>query len=184
MRRGFTLQKQLIISCLSALLLVDVALGVYAWNLSSAQSAQQELATLQRNEKLLKADIEYAQKTRQDIPRIQKDCDDYEHSMFPGSAGYSSVTSDLGAIAAKSGLRLDTTTFRSGDVKGHALKEIDIDASVSGTYAGVVHFLNGLQRSSNLYAVESLSARSDSQNLGARGLLRVSVHLKTYFRAA
>jgi hypothetical protein len=38
-----------------------------------------------------------------------------------------------------------------------------------------------LQRSSNFYAVEGLSARSAAQ---ARGGLQVTVHLKTYFRAA
>lgn len=182
MRREFTFQKRGIIVLLAALIVADITLGAYSWNLSSAQSAQQELAALQRTERLLKADIEYAQRIRRDIPDIQKNCDRYEHSMFPESAGYSSVTADLGAIAAKSGLRLETTSFRGVDIKGHALKEISIDTSVSGNYRGIVQFLNGLQRSSNLYAVESLSAKSDAQNQG--GLLRVSVHLKTYFRAA
>jgi Tfp pilus assembly protein PilO len=183
MRRGFAFKRRAIISVLTALILADVALGVYTWNLAAGQTAQQELAMLQRNAKLLKADIEYAQKTRRDIPAIQKQCDQYERSMFPGSSGYSSVTADLNALAAKSGLRLGASTFRTVEVKGHEqLKELSIDAAVTGSYSGVVHFLNALQRSPNLYAVEALSARPDQQNQGAH-ILQVALHIKTYFRA-
>lgn len=182
MRREFKFRKRAVLFVLSALLIADVALAAYSWNLSSAQSVQRDLETLRRNRKLLKADIDYAKKTRQDIPAIQKACDEYERTMFPESTGYSSVTSELSAIAAKSGLRLENRAFRANEVKGHAFKEINIDASVRGNYISVVHFLNALQRSPNLYSVESLSARSE-QNPATRELLRVSVHLKTYFRA-
>jgi Tfp pilus assembly protein PilO len=185
MRRGFAFKKRATMVFLTALILADIALGVYTWNLASGQSAQQELATLQRNAKLLKADIEYAQRTRRDIPAIQKQCDQYEHSMFPASSGYSSVTADLNALAAKSGVRLGASTFHSSEVKGHEqLKELNIDAGVTGSYSGVVHFLNALQRSANLYAVESLSARPEGQNQGPKGLLQVALHIKTYFRAS
>ena len=184
MRREFKFRKRAVLFILTALLIADVALAAYSWNLASAQTAQQHLEILKRNRKLLKADIDYAKKIRQDIPAIQKECDEYERSMFPESTGYSSVTAELSAIAAKSGLHLDNRSFRASEVKGHGFKEISIDASVRGNYVSVVHFLNALQRSPNLYSVEALSARSDSQNQGARDLLHVSVHLKTYFRAA
>jgi Tfp pilus assembly protein PilO len=184
MRREFTFRKRTILVIVTALLLADVALAAYSWNLSSAQAARQQLETLKRNRKLLKADIEYAQKIQRDIPSIQKACDAYEQSMFPESAGYSSVTSDLSAMATKSGLHLQSYAFRANDIKGHPLKEVEIDASVSGSYIGVVHFLNALQRSSHVYAVESLAARSEIQNQAARGQLQVRVLVKTYFRAA
>jgi len=35
----------------------DIALGAYAWNLASAQAAQQEMALMTRNRDLLKKDI-------------------------------------------------------------------------------------------------------------------------------
>jgi hypothetical protein len=55
---------------------------------------------------------------------------------------------------------------------------------VKGDYRGVVRFLNELQRSKNFYAVEGLSAHSGSQTQGVRGALQVTLHIKTYFRAA
>ena len=184
MRRGFTFRKRAILVIVTALLVADVALAAYSWNLSSAQAARQELETLKRNRKLLKADIENAQKIRQDIPSIQKACDAYEQSMFPESAGYSSVTADLSSMAAKAGLHLQGSAFRANELKGHPLKEIVIDTSVSGTYTGIVRFLNALQRSPHVYAVESLAARSEAQNQAVRGQLQVRILVKTYFRAA
>ena len=59
-----------------------------------------------------------------------------------------------------------------------------IDAQVTGDYRGVVRFLTSLQRSPNYYAVEGLSARPAGQSKGPKGALQVTLHIKTYFRAA
>jgi Tfp pilus assembly protein PilO len=185
MRRDFTIQKRLILSLLVLLIGADVALGVYSWNLASTQSAQQELGIMMRNRDLLKKDIQRANEIRSHIPAIQEDCDVFEQSLFPETTGYSTVTAELSALAAKSGLRLDSRSFIPKNVKGHDLTELKIDAQVTGDYRGVVRFLNGLQRSDNFYAVEGLSARSATATQGSRrGALQVTVHLKTYFRAA
>jgi len=185
MRRDFKVKQRLIIFLLVLLLAADVALGVYSWNLASAQTAQQELSLLTRNRDLLKKDIQRAQEIRRRIPAIQKDCDAFEESLFPASTGYSTISAELGTLAGKSGLRLDGNAFKTKNVKGTDLTELEIDAQVSGDYRGVVRFLNGLQRSSNYYAVKGLSARSAAQVRGSsKGALQVTVHIKTYFRAA
>jgi Tfp pilus assembly protein PilO len=184
MRRDFKLKKRGIALLLAVLIGAAVALGVYSWNLASAQSAKQELALMTVNRDLLKKDIQRAQEIRSRIPAIQKDCDAFDQSLFPESSGYSTVSAELGELAAKSGLRLDSRTFKPKPVKGRGLTELAIDAQVIGDYRGVVRFLNALQRSPNFYAVEGLSARSSPQAQGARGALQVTVHIKTYFRAA
>ena len=183
MRRDFKLEKRGIILGVALLVAADIALAVYGWNLASAPQSQQDLMVLTRNRDLLRADVKRAQDIRQKIPAIQKDCDQFEQSLFPESTGYSSVSAELGSIASKSGLQLESKGFRQNDVKGRALTEVDIEATVSGSYSGVVRFLNGLQRSNNVYAVESLDAKSENQQ-GARGSVRVTMHIKTYFRTA
>jgi Tfp pilus assembly protein PilO len=184
MRHDFKLKRRAIVMALATLIVADVALGAYSWNLASARSAQQSLDFLSLNRNLLKKDIDRAESISRRIPAIQKDCDAFEASLFPETTGYSSVTAELSALAAKSGLQLGSRSFRPNEVKGRRLTEVTIEVGVTGSYAGVVRFLNGLQRSPNVYAVEGLSARSDSQAQGAKGQLRVTVHLKTYFRAA
>jgi Tfp pilus assembly protein PilO len=184
MARDFKIKKRLIVVLLVLLVAADVALGVYSWNLASAQTAQQELLLLTRNRDLLKKDIQRAKEIRSHIPAIQKDCDAFEGSLFPQSTGYSTVSAELNSLAAKSGLRLDGNAFKPKNLKGSDLTELVVDAQVTGDYRGVVRFLNGLQRSANYYAVEGLSARSGAQAHGSKGSLQVTVHIKTYFRAA
>ena len=61
------------------------------------------------------------------------------------------------------------------------MQEVEIDAVVDGSYSQVVHFLNGLQRAQNVYAVEALDAKADAVQ-GANGKVHVQLHIKTYFR--
>jgi Tfp pilus assembly protein PilO len=184
MRHDFKLKRRAILIALVILIAVDIALGTYSWNLASARSAQQSLDLLTLNRDLLKKDIARAEAISRRIPAIQEDCDAFESSLLPESTGYSTVTAELSSLAAKSGLQLDNRAFRPKEVTGHKLTEVQVEANVTGSYAGVVRFLNGLQRSPNVYAVEGLAARSDPQAQGPKGELRVTLHLKTYFRAA
>ena len=179
MRRDFKLERRTILFEVVLLVAADVALALYSWKFASGPRTQQDLAILTRNRDLLRADIVRAQDIRHKIPAIQKDCDEFERSLYPASAGYSSVSAELSAIAGKSGLQLDSRTQRQSDLKGRGLTEVDIEVNVSGSYAGVVHFLNGLQRSGQVYAVEGLTAKSEQ---GGRGQVRVTMHIKTYFR--
>jgi Tfp pilus assembly protein PilO len=183
MRRNFKFERRAILLGVILLIAADIALVVYSWNFSSTTHPQ-DLAVLTRNRDLLRADIARAQDIRSKIPAIQKDCDKFEQSLYPVTTGYSSVASELGAIARKAGLELESGSFRQNDLKGRPLAEVEIEAVVSGSYGGVVRFLNGLQRSSNVYAVEGLSAKSEAGRVGSTGEVRVTIHIKTYFRTA
>jgi Tfp pilus assembly protein PilO len=182
MRHDFKLERRAILFGVVALVAADIALVVYGWNVSSARRPQEDLVILTRNRDLLRADIARAQDIRQKIPVIQKDCDQFEASLYPASTGYSAVSAELGSIANKAGLQLESGSFQHSEVKGRDLEQVDIEAVVTGSYSGVVHFLNGLQRASNVYAVESLQGKADEGQQAGRGEVRVSVHIKTYFR--
>jgi len=45
----------------------------------------------------------------------------------------------------------------------------------------MIGFLNGLQRSANLYQVDSLTLASENANQ-ASNVIKVVLHLRTYFR--
>jgi len=104
-----------------------------------------------------------------------------DQSLYPANKGYTSVSAELDSIASKSGLVIESSGFHEAEIKGRDLQQVEIDAIVAGSYSQVVHFLNGLQRSQNVYAVESLEAKADAVQ-GANGKVRVSMHIKTYFR--
>jgi Tfp pilus assembly protein PilO len=183
MKHDFKIERRAIGLGVALLLVADVALAVYGWNLAAAPQSEQDIVVLARNRDLLRADIKRAQDIRQKMPDIQKDCTKFEESLFPESTGYSAVSSELDGIASKAGLQFESLSLRQKEVKGRGLIEVDMDSNVSGNYLGVVRFLNGLQRSNNMYAVEGLTAKSEERQ-GAGSIIRVTVHLKTYFRSA
>lgn len=184
MKRDVKLQKRMIIGALGLLVLADVALAAYSWQLSSApRTPQQELAGQNKELELLRADTKRGEAIRQLTPAIQRDCDRFEQSLLPVGVGYSTVSAELDEIAKKAGAQIETREFKQKEIPNRALQEVSIDITVDGEYTSIVRFLNGLQRSQNLYAVDGLALAGETQNQGATGALRVAVHMRTYFRA-
>ena len=182
MRRDFTLRKRVILGGVTLLVMADISLAAYSWQISSAPQALPQAQIMQHD--LLKADIKRAQEIRDNIPATQKDCDRFEQSLFPASSGYSAVRAELGSIAGKSGSRLENIAFKQTDIANRGMTEVAIDATVNGDYKSVIGFLNGLQRSASLYAVDSLTLSPETANQASANIIKVALHLKTYFRTA
>src|ERR1700674_2497640 len=168
MKRDVKLQKRLVIGALSLLVLADVALAAYSWQLSSApHTPQQDLAVQNKELDLLRADTKRGEAIRQLTPAIQRDCDRFEQSLLPVGIGYSSVSAELDAVAKKAGAQIENRDFKQKEIPNRGLQEVVIDITLNGEYTGVVRFLNGLQRSQNLYEVDGLPLASDTQNTAA-----------------
>ena len=185
MTGDFAKRKYTILGGLTLLIFADVALGAYSWRLSSAPPiSQAQRAQEVRQLQLLQAEIDRGREIRTDIPNIQKDCVLFENSLFPASSGYSSVNSELDEIARKSGIRLDAVTSKQVEIDSRKMTEVAMEATVSGDYKKIIQFLNGVQRSKNVYAIDSLTLASDTANQSPAGFIKVAVHLRTYFRTA
>jgi hypothetical protein len=185
MRRDFTSQRRVIIGGLALLVLADCGLAAFSWRQASApRTPQQELDRQTIQLKLLQGDIGRARAIQQSMPATQMDCDKFERSLFSASTGYSTVTEELGGIARKAGLQISGVNFHRKEIPNHGLGEVELEATIGGDYAGVVRFLNGLQRSENVYIVDSLALVSENQSQGASGAIRVTLHIRTFFRAA
>lgn len=184
MRRDFSLQRKAMLAGLAALVLADAGLAFYSIHAASVpRTPQQELALEKNQLQLLKADVERARSIRKSVPDDQRECDEFEKSLLPASSGYSMVSADLNEVAKKAGLQIVNLSYHPKEIGGRGLTEVGIDAAVNGDYASVVRFLNGLQRSTHVYAVESLSLGNESSNQGGTGAVRVALHMKSYFRA-
>ncbi|HUC54944.1 MAG TPA: type 4a pilus biogenesis protein PilO [Candidatus Cybelea sp.] len=185
MRRDFTLRKRIILVGVVSLVLADIGLAGYSWQLASVpHTPEQQLALETKQHNLLKADIKRAQDIRDNIPATQKDCDRFEQSLLPASSGFSAVTAELGATARKTGILLEGLNFKPTEISNRGMKEVAIDATVSGNYKNVIAFLNGLQRSNNLYAVDALSLAPENTGQVSSNMIKVALHLRTYFRTA
>ena len=183
MQNSFKIQRQLIIGVLALLITADLALAAYSWRLSSLpQTPKGQLAAEQGRLEVLRADIRRAAEIKEKMPATQRDCDKFEQSLRAANSGYSGIATEVGAIAAKAALQVDDIAFKQKAVSARNLESVDVDATVNGGYASVVKFLNGLQRSENVYEVEGLSLTGDSQKNGGNGPVHVIVHMRTYFR--
>lgn len=183
MRRDFAARKRVIRWTLGAVVFADLALAAYSLHVAGEEtSPKQQLDTETRQYKLLRAEIDRAEKIRKDIPTVQQECDRFERELPPASTGYSVVVGELGELVRKSGLKMDTLNFRQKDVEKRPLSEILLEVTVNGDYPRVVRLVNSLQKSQSLLILDELTLASETQ--AAVGQLRVSLHLRTYFRNA
>jgi len=181
---NFQRKKQLIIAGLTVLLLADVGLMYFISRLASPENnRQQTLVTETHQLALVKADVERATKIRGTTPEILKKFDQFEATMLPASKGSSVISQELDDYAHDTHLIVDEVQWHPKDVSGRNLTEVFLDASVTGDYNGIVNFLNRLQRSKNVYIVDSLAVES-AEGHGPSGGLRVLLHMRTYFRKA
>ncbi len=187
MVRDFTNRRRFILVTVALLIAGDIALGAYAWQMgSSDQFSAKALARQTEQLKILEADIDRAKAIQKEMPAVQKDCDKFVQMLFPASAGYSSSNADLHAIARSAGVQIQDLDFKQKEdtANGLNLTKIEIAATISGDYASVVRFVNGIQRSSNLYLLDDLHLSGETQNAAANSVLKVALHLQTYFRSA
>jgi Tfp pilus assembly protein PilO len=182
----FKTKKRVIVGALAALLLADAGLAFFNARLSSpANNRAQALTAESQRLALVKADVERAAKIRQTIPDMLRKFDEFESTLQPAAKGYSVITQELDEYARDSHLIVESSQFHPKEVTGRDLTEVRIEAAVTGDYNGIVTFLNHLQRSKNVYIVDSLAVESGAEaTRGPATALRVALHLRTYFRKA
>lgn len=181
----FQTKKRLIIGALAVLFLADAGLMYFNAKLTSPENDHRlALAAQTRQLALVKADVERAAKIRQTIPDILKKFDDFEGTLLPASKGYSVLSQEMDEYVRETHVIVDDVQIHQKDVAGRDLTELHMEAGVTGDYNGIVEFLNHLQRSKNVYIVDSLAVESGDASHGAVGVLRVALHMRTYFRKA
>jgi hypothetical protein len=181
----FQTKRRFIMGGLALLVLADLALVYFNNKLSApGNERQQELTLKTRQLALVKADVERAAKIRGTIPEILSKFDQFESTLQPASKGYSVISQEFDQYARDTHLLVDGVQLHAKDLTGRGLTEVSFDATVSGDYNGIVTFLNHLQRSKNVYIVDSLAVDTADSSHGPAGSLRVGLHLHTYFRKA
>jgi len=183
----FKLKKRLILAGLALLLVLDGALAYHNSRLAvKEENPDAKLKAESRQVALVKADVERANKIKARLPEVQKYFDQFENTLPPAGKGYSLVSQELGEVARETHVQVEDLKFRQKEVSGRNVDEIEVEALLDGDYVGIVKFLNRLQRSKNTYVVDSLgldsAAGSGGANQAPPGTVKVSLHLRSYFR--
>lgn len=167
-------------TALALLLLADLGLAIFLWQGAGQgpEALQTQRDRLAVQAKLLRADVERGEKIRASLPEAGKQCDAfYQQSFLNNASGYSKIESDLGAIAAQSGVKTTDLTFKQTDITNRGATEVAINATVEGDYPALVHFINSLETSKNFYLLDSLKLNSAKE-----GGVKLALELHTYFR--
>jgi hypothetical protein len=181
-----TRKKALIQWAIGALLVIDLVLVGLNWRLASApRTPRTELALLRRQHALLAADVARAEQIRKNMPSTDHECDTFfTQNLRPAGSGYSSLVSDLGAVAREAGLSTENITFRQHTADRRGVVEIEIGEVVNGDYQSVVRFINGLEHSGNFYVLDGLALAAGSAPGSAGDMkLKLNLQLRTYFRS-
>lgn len=181
MTRPVEAVQRWVLRAVAGLLLVDAALFAVVWNYESAhpETSRNALQRMQDEDRKMAADVRRAQKIREQLPDVRKDCDQFlNNTLLVASTGYSAIEADLGKITAAAGLPAGAVAFKQKPTDKQGIIQVQVNAVVEGEYSDLVKFINGLERSKNLYLIDSMSLSS-----GHEGGARLSLTMRTYFRS-
>ena len=91
-------------------------------------------------------------------------------------ANYSAVESSMTDLEVKSGVRLARVQYSQGK-PGQDLTPIMMDATISGNYPAIMHFVNGIERAKIFYVIQEM-ALTGEQN----GLVNLRIRVSTWLR--
>lgn len=171
--------QKLIRWLLGLVLVADLALAAVNWKMASPRDPDAELHTLRQQRALLAADVARAKKIRADLGDIEQDGDAFfKEQIVPEQSGYSALSENFGKLAGAAGVRASNIMYRTGQPDKRGIIEIEIGATVTGEYANIVRFINGLEHSNTFYVLDSLVLGA-----GSSGGLGLNLHLRTFLRS-
>jgi Tfp pilus assembly protein PilO len=176
--RSFLSLLNLHIAGAAVLLLLNLVLGVrlfLAWSTLHSANADQ-LQQQQAAYRALQLQMSPLKGLPQKVDLSRKQAEEFDTTRFP--AEYSTISSTINDLAMKNSVR--NTNLAYTPARGlPGLAEIRMDASLSGEYAPLMHFINGLERSKNFFLISGLTLTGQQG-----GLVNLRLRLITYLRAS
>jgi hypothetical protein len=163
---------------LGLLLIVTITLGVrllLAWHTLYASGAQR-LEQLQADHRTLELQMRPLDGLPQKVTLSQKQANEFYDKRLPDA--YSIISGAIGDLAASTDVHLTRVAYvQDPGIPGVA--EVRMDASLSGEYAPLMHFINGLERSKTFFLINGLTLTGQQG-----GLVNLRLRLTTYLHAA
>jgi type IV pilus assembly protein PilO len=166
------------IAGVALLLILNLVLAVrffLAWNTLRA-SSEEQLQQQQAAYRTLQIEMTPVRGLPQKVSLSSKQADEFFAARFP--ANYSTISAAVNDLAAKNSVRLTSLAYSPRPALP-GLAEVRMDASLSGEYASLMHFINGLERSKTFFLIDGLTL-TGSQG----GLVNLRLRLTTYLHGS
>jgi type IV pilus assembly protein PilO len=162
----------------SVLLVVTIGLGVRLgldWTATNSHSVD-VLAGKQVQLKALEIETAPLRGLDKRLDKSRTAMDAFYLKRIPPN--YSSISSRIDELGVNSGVRLTREQYTQG-APGSDLTEIDMDASITGEYPAIMHFVNSLERDPIFFVIRAMNLTGQQ---GGQVSLRMQV--ATWLRPA
>ena len=141
------------------------------------QERSDDIAQLTNLERMKQQQVNHVGNIDQKIASAGQQISAFYQNRLPSRD--SSISDNLGKLATESGVRLEAVRYLSKDEVPAGLRPVEIDASLSGQYPQLAHFLNSVERNQPVFFIV------DSVDLGGEQntVVRLQVKLRTFLRA-
>ena len=156
------------------LLILNLTLGVrlfFAWNTLHGAGPDQ-LLQQQSALRALQLEMSPVRGLPQKVSLSRSQANEFYQARFP--AVYSTISAGINDLATKSSVRLTNLAYTPTPALA-GLAEVRLDASLSGEYAPLMHFINGLERSKTFFLISGLTLTGQQG-----GLVNLRLRLVTY----
>src|ERR1700733_14483844 len=160
------------------LLILNLVLGVrlfLAWSTLRSASAEQ-LQQQQTAYRALQIEMSPLRGLPQKVDLSRAQADEFYAARFPSA--YSTVSATINDLATKNSVRLTNLAYTPTPAVA-GLAQLRMDASLSGEYAPLMHYINGLERSKTFFLITGLTLTGQQG-----GLVNLRLKLNTYLRAS
>jgi Tfp pilus assembly protein PilO len=112
----------------------------------------------------------------QRVEKTREQLEDFYGKRIPPN--YSSIDARIVELYVASGVRLTRVQYTQGE-PGPGLTEISMDASISGNYPAMMHFINSIERDPMFFIIRSMSLTGQQG-----GLVNLRLRVSTWLRPA
>jgi type IV pilus assembly protein PilO len=159
------------------LLILNLVLAVrlfLAWSTLRTASADQ-LQQQQTAYRALQLEMTPLRGLPQKVSLSRDQANDFYAARFP--AAYSTISAAINDLASKNNVRLTNLAYSPTPAIA-GLAEVRMDASLSGEYAPLMHFINGMERSRTFFLITGLTLTGQQG-----GQVNLRLKLNTYLHA-
>jgi type IV pilus assembly protein PilO len=160
------------------LLILNLVLAIQlflAWSSLRAASAER-LRQQQTAYRALQIEMSPLRGLPEKVALSRTQAEEFYAQRFPSA--YSTISATIYDLATKNSIRLTNLAYTPTPALV-GLAELRMDVSLSGEYAPLMHFINGLERSKTFFFINGLTL-TGSQG----GLVNLRLRLITYLHAA
>jgi len=168
--------RKTLIPVLIGLVVLDVlCVGYLLSPFGRSRSARQrDLQTLQAQVAAKRVEVLPTRGMDTKLKQASTDINAFYDQRFPSQ--YSVVSEELGKLAVETGVQIAAVKYDDKDAPVEALRKLNMEVSLSGSYLQEAKFINALERDKLFFLIDGITLGEQ------QGSVRLQLKVETYLR--